>query len=409
MSTYKTYTGDGTTTRFPITFDYARPTDVYAYVANVSVLFFIEGTDAVIEPAPAGGAEVLLKRDTDIANPLVSFRNSGGLYAEQVNAAFDQCRFAIEELQVTIDGTGVVPSGGGGGGTSNVPNPTAATQFISSDPSGGGFVWAIKSKAQMQTLLEINPSGTTDTRLPTPGTANTFLIVNPAGTAYQLATVSTVQALLGVPTLTLPALNNRANHFLVTDGSGGSYILSDPAGVRSTLQLGTAAQTNVGTAVGNTVQLVSSGSGPALPAVFGGHLTGLAKAQDFCMYERASAVTVAASGGYGTASTSLASIVPSATTFETVAASGITVPTGTYRVKVEYDVVSGSFADVRVACTGGTVVAPTTVSRFPGGDQHIETVFRVTSGPTTIVVEADASSTPATSSIRIRLSITKVA
>ena len=295
MSTYVTYTGDGTTTRFPVTFDYARPTDLIAYVNDISVLFYIEGTDAVIDPAPAGAATVLIKRNTDIVNPLVVFRNSSSLYAENINSAIDQCRFSIEEIKQTIEGTGVPTGGGGGGGgggTSNVPNPTAATQFIASDPSGGGFVWNIKTKAQMQTLLEINPAGTSDSRLPSPSSANTFLIVNPAGNAYQLASVATVQALLGVPTLTLPAINNRVNHFLVTDGSGATYTLSDPAAVRSVLQLGTAAQTNVGTAVGNTLQLVSSGSGPALPAVFGGNLTGIAKAIDFCMYERAAGVTV---------------------------------------------------------------------------------------------------------------------
>ena len=362
MSNYVSYTGDGVVTNFPITFEYARPTDLRVYVGGVSVSFAIEGSDAVVTPAPSG--TVLIQRVTDIINPVVEFTNSSSLYAENVNDALDQCRFAIEDLGVIV-GSGGVPSGGGGG-TSNVPNPTAATQFISSDPSGGGFIWAVKTKAQMQTLLEINPAGTSDSRLPNPTGANSFLLVNAAGNAYALTSVAAVKTLLGVPTVTLPTIAGRANHVLMTDGSGSSYVLNDATSVRSALGLGSAAQANLGTAVGNVVQLVSSGSGPALPAISGINLTGVAKEPVTAIFQRTTAFTtsVGSFGGYAIMSQGL-SAVGTPPSWAAVASTGITLQPGTYQVQADY-VSGGGFGSdaktARVTTAGGTVTGNATMA-----------------------------------------------
>lgn len=361
MSNYVSYTGDGVVTNFPITFEYARPTDLRVYVGGVSVSFTIEGSDAVVTPAPSG--TVLIQRVTDIINPVVEFTNSSSLYAENVNDALDQCRFAIEDLGVIVGSGGVT---GGGGGTSNVPNPTAATQFIASDPSGGGFIWAVKTKAQMQTLLEINPAGTTDTRLPNPSGANSFLLVNGAGNAYALTTVAAVKALLEIPTVNLPAIAGRASHVLMTDGSGSTYVLNDPTSVRSALGLGSAAQSNIGTAVGNVVQLVSSGSGPALPAISGINLTGIAKEPVTAIFQRTTAFTtsVGSFGGYAIMSQGL-SAVGTPPSWASVASTGITLQPGTYQVRADYVSGGGQGTDAktaRVTTAGGTVTGNNTLA-----------------------------------------------
>ena len=133
------------------------------------------------------------------------------------------------------------------------------------------------------------------------------------------------------------------------------------------------------------------------------------------MYERATGFTVLSSGGFSAVSTSLSSVVASATTFETVAANGLTVPTGTYRVRAEW--LAGGTATglvVRLATTGGTVTAPTTVACFGNAlteTNVVEGLFRVTTGPATIIVEADPTGGGGAGSatVRVRLTVEKVA
>ena len=413
--TYTQYAGDGTTTRFAVPFGFARPTDLIVYVGGISVPFDIDNEFVVLDSAPASLAVVLIQRVTNISAPLVVFSNTGALYAEQVNSQFDQVRYRIEELNSIITGSGITAPGGTSG---NVPNPTGTSQFIASTPSGGGFVWSLQSIAQMQTLLGINTGGTTDSRLPAPNTANTFLTVNVSGNAYQLSSVATVKTLLGVPTVNLPDIAGRANHILVTNGSATAYDLSDAASVRSLLGLGSAAQLNAGTSVGNLVQLVSGGAGAALPAVSGVNLTGVAREPETFIAEKLTntAVSTSSFGQFAVMSSGL-SAVGTPPSWATVAATGITLQPGKYRVSARFlsggTPAASGFVGGRINTSGGTVTGAVPILGLidvnsTDTDDYIETQINVTVA-TELRLEIGGQAAGVHNVQRQRLVITRVA
>jgi hypothetical protein len=333
-TTSVTYTGNGSTTVFSVPFPFLRVTDLQVFVNGVSASFSIAGSDVIVSPAPSG--TVLIQRITDISTRVVTFTNSSALLATSLNNAHDQLRLRMQELEAALEAGGISPGGAG----TNVPNPGATNQFIVSEPSGSGWEWRLKSVSQVQTILGINTGGANDSRLPAPNVANTVLMVNGAGNAYQLSTLATLKTLLEIPSLSnqLPTVNGRSYHFVYSTDEN-TYELASIPETRTALGLGTAAQLNAGTSVGNVVTLVSSAAGPALPAVSGVNLLGVAKEPAYSRWDKTSASIAFNAGSMAWANLSSSMTAVKSASFASIGGSGgntaVRVLTGKYQITVE--------------------------------------------------------------------------
>jgi hypothetical protein len=99
MATLNTYTGDGSTTLYSLTFEYLDETDVKIQIDGTltSAYSFANATQILFNTAPANGAEIIIYRSTDVSEPIVSFFAGSSIRAQDLNKANDQIRFSVEE------------------------------------------------------------------------------------------------------------------------------------------------------------------------------------------------------------------------------------------------------------------------------------------------------------------------
>ena len=100
---YYTYTGDGTTTQFPVAFGYIRREHVLATVAGASATFtFVNSTTIQMTVAPANGAVVRVYRQTPLTAPLVNFTDGSTLVAADLDTNALQSIYTQQELDDSI-------------------------------------------------------------------------------------------------------------------------------------------------------------------------------------------------------------------------------------------------------------------------------------------------------------------
>ena len=98
-----TYTGDGSTTSYAITFDYISRDDVVVTVDEQTALFtFVNDTTINLNAAPASGAVIEIRRVTP-ANPLVDFTDGSTLFESDLDLAHQQSRYLSEEARDIAD------------------------------------------------------------------------------------------------------------------------------------------------------------------------------------------------------------------------------------------------------------------------------------------------------------------
>ena len=103
-SIYQTV-GDGTSTTFTVPFPYLEKEHVHVFVNGVKVYAPFapgSGTQVKVEPAPADGAEVLIRRVTPIDEQVVVFQNRSTLNDRSLNRATQQILFAQQELKDAV-------------------------------------------------------------------------------------------------------------------------------------------------------------------------------------------------------------------------------------------------------------------------------------------------------------------
>jgi hypothetical protein len=273
-----TYTGDGVEDTFIVPFPYIVSTDLLVYVDGVAATFEVTSdTEITLDDVPGNGTEITIRRETDIDDAVVTFTDPGALLADNLNDAINQVRYAVQEAHTRID-TAVLSGDGSG---ADVPTPSAADRMLVSVVDGASFAWASKTVAQVQTLLGIGSI------VPTPVAGSKFIVTDASTATYELKTVSEVIELLGISSDELPDPTGLPNQIVVSNSGGTGFTLYTAASLRGLLGLGTAATKNVGTSVGNVVEVISGGSyGAALPALYGGNLTGIARALDYVQWAR---------------------------------------------------------------------------------------------------------------------------
>lgn len=402
MSHFVEYVGDGTTDTYDITFPFLRESDIQVFVDDTEYLIlatdgqptpyfdFITDTQIQLTPTPANATAVLVKRATEIDEPIVEFAADSALYADDVGNATNQSLYAIEELKYTVDNLGVASGGGGGGGGDpNTPDPTGVNQFIASTASGPDFVWSLKSVAQMQSLLGI----ASPVSIPSPLSGSRFIVTNASTNTYELKTLVDTKSILGINTEinALSAVSGRINNFVVTNGSGSGFQYSTVANVKSLLGLASAAFVNLGTAAGAVPQLVTpaSGSVGALPTISGENLTNVMKSLEYVdMYvdhgtTTGTALQLDSATAWTVVSTNLAvrNNIPSSGVGSWAAidaAHGCQLAQGTYRIQVVFKGITGTTSvapkgqvRLRVNNSTGTVEC----SPFEGRTDYIDEVY----------------------------------
>jgi len=136
MATLNTYTGDGSTTLYSLTFEYLDETDVKVQIDGTltSAYSFANATQILFNTAPANGAEIIIYRSTDVSEPIVSFFAGSSIRAQDLNKANDQIRFSVEEWrsQTVPLYNAVLPDeiDMGGNRIINLADPTSAQDAV---------------------------------------------------------------------------------------------------------------------------------------------------------------------------------------------------------------------------------------------------------------------------------------
>ncbi|WP_109798672.1 phage tail fiber domain-containing protein [Novosphingobium meiothermophilum] len=106
MATISSYTGNGSTTQFDITFTYETADTVKVRVNKADVAFtWVNPSRVQVSPAPAAGSLVEIYRKTDVSAAAVDFVDGAVLQAGDLDNAFRQVLRRSEELGFEFDAT----------------------------------------------------------------------------------------------------------------------------------------------------------------------------------------------------------------------------------------------------------------------------------------------------------------
>jgi hypothetical protein len=269
---YYTYTGDGTTTQFPVAFGYIRREHVLATVAGAPATFtFVNSTTIQMTVAPANGAVVRVYRQTPLTAPLVNFTDGSTLVAADLDTNALQSIYTQQELDDSIvEGlAGVIPNGDKGDITTSV----------------GGTVWLIDAGAVVEakvatgaiTEAKVGTGAITETKIGA-GAVTEAKIAAGAVTEAKVAAGAVTEAKIG--TGAVSAAKIAAGAFTNSVSSTSTTTIATPSSVKTAYDLATTANTAAGVAQGDATQALSdaaaaqSTANAALPKA-GGTMTGV--------------------------------------------------------------------------------------------------------------------------------------
>lgn len=258
-TTSNSYTGNGSTTNYSITFEYLKQDDVKASLDGTATtaFTFANATTLSFNSAPASGAAIRIFRDTDIDSLKATFFPGSAIKAEDLNDNFTQNNFATQEtdnavIDANTTAESAVTTANSAVTTANAADTKATTALDNSRESdgSGGFNSAIDIA---------NAASTTATTAST----NASNAVTTANTASTNATT---------------ALNNSRED----DGSGGFNTAIDIANDAATdaataVTTANSATTTANSASTTVTTYVHDGTNPAGDGV-GSNPQGLAYA-----------------------------------------------------------------------------------------------------------------------------------
>jgi|TARA_R100000479_G_scaffold134376_1_gene71624 hypothetical protein len=151
-TTSNSYTGNGSTTNYSITFEYLKQDDVKASLDGTATtaFTFANATTLSFNSAPASGAAIRIFRDTDIDSLKATFFPGSAIKAEDLNDNFTQNNFATQEsvnevADANTTAESAVTTANSAVTTANAADTKATTALDNSRESdgSGGFNSAI--------------------------------------------------------------------------------------------------------------------------------------------------------------------------------------------------------------------------------------------------------------------------
>jgi|688.fasta_scaffold156467_2 hypothetical protein len=168
--TQNTYTGNGSTTNYSITFEYLEETDIKVTLNGTltTAYTFANATTISFTTAPAAGVAIRIYRDTDVDALQSTFFAGSAIRAQDLNDNFTQSNYSVQEIKDRfLDRTGGTLTGAldaGGFKITNVGTPTnnadASTKAYVDSTIGtaGGYAAAAASSASAAATSASNAS-----------------------------------------------------------------------------------------------------------------------------------------------------------------------------------------------------------------------------------------------------------
>lgn len=189
---YYNYTGDGTTTQYPVAFPYIRREHVLAAVAGSPATFtFVNSSTIQMDVAPANGAVVRVYRQTPLTAPLVDFADGATLVAADLDTNARQSIYTQQELSDSQEEglANVIPNGDKGDITTSV----------------GGTIWTVDTGAV--TEAKIASGAVTEAKIGS-GAVTEAKIGTGAVTAAKLAAGAFTDSVSSTSTTTIATPNS---------------------------------------------------------------------------------------------------------------------------------------------------------------------------------------------------------
>jgi hypothetical protein len=215
---YYNYTGDGTTTQYPVAFPYIRREHVLAAVAGSPVTFtFVNSSTIQMDVAPANGAVVRVYRQTPLTAPLVDFADGATLVAADLDTNAKQSIYTQQELSDSQEEglANVIPNGDKGDITTSV----------------GGTIWTVDTGAV--TEAKIASGAVTEAK-----------IGSGAVIEAKIGTGAVIEAKIGTGAVTAAKL--AAGAFTDSVSSTSSTTIAKPNSVKTAYDLAEAALPKAG-------------------------------------------------------------------------------------------------------------------------------------------------------------------
>jgi hypothetical protein len=210
---YYNYTGDGTTTQYPVAFPYIRREHVLAAVAGSPATFtFVNSSTIQMDVAPANGAVVRVYRQTPLTAPLVDFADGATLVAADLDTNAKQSIYTQQELSDSQEEglANVIPNGDKGDITTSV----------------GGTIWTIDAGAV--TEAKIASGAVTEAK-----------IGSGAVIEAKIGTGAVIEAKIGTGAVTAAKL--AAGAFTDSVSSTSTTTIATPNSVKTSYDLAAAA------------------------------------------------------------------------------------------------------------------------------------------------------------------------
>jgi hypothetical protein len=321
----QTYTADGTTSTYTVTFGYLSKGDVTVNVNGVPKTFtWPTDTSIKLDAVPSAGQVILISRVTPISNPAVDYIDGANLTEADLDKGVRQDLYAVQELtdltNVWISyAQGVVSSGG------SMPPVNAISSFLVSN----GTSWVVKTLADTKTILGITAAGAYTT-IPDPAGFPAFLYTD--GGTYSWKGISPARDALGLGSL---ALHEPGDYAILA--------LNPPVD---------------NTTTGSVVTLFATSK---LPALDGSLLTGIIVNPKYVRVEGQTAYNVEG-GTYPVANSWVQRALTTVQADEiggglvTLASNTITVPAGTYRYRARSNMIVPGVCRLRVTDSVGSVL-----------------------------------------------------
>lgn len=219
--TSNTYTGDGTTVLFSVTFPYIEAADVEVLVNDVSKTYLTDwnfSTESVVQitPAPPSGQSVVIQRNTAEGQLKATFFPGSAIRARDLNNNFTQSLYVVQEDK-NIASSAVA--------TANTAKTTADTAIATANSA----TTAANSATSTANTANTNASAAVTTANSASSTATTA--ASDAASAVSTANTASTNASAAVTTANAADANatTALNNSRESDGSGGYNTAIDKA------------------------------------------------------------------------------------------------------------------------------------------------------------------------------------